>query len=144
MIAKIDKGYIVAHNFHGKVKKLYNSLEWTIWLATIRNCSVSTINMYARTMERFWVWTLYNDVRENESFAFYLARYREALLNGYKIEENVFDTYLQADVSVTINDEQPKTKQTVNKSLAGIKSYMYYIDESELVENKNFIDINSV
>lgn len=141
MIVKIDKGYIVAHNFHGKVKKLYNSLEWTIWLATIRNCSVSTINMYARTMERFWVWTLYNDVRDDESFAFYLARYREALLSGYKIEENVYDAYLDTDISITIINEQPKTKQTVNKSLAGIKSYMYYIDESALVENKNFIDV---
>lgn len=141
MMVKITEGYIIAHSFNGKVVKLFNSLEWTIWLATIRNCSASTINMYARTMERFWVWSLYNKPKEDESFAFYLARYREALLHGYEITETVFDTYLDQEVWITVIDEKPKTKQTVNKNLAGIKSYLHYLDDSELVENKNIVDI---
>lgn len=143
MIVRIDKGYVIAHNFQGKVKKLHNALEWTLWLATIRNCSASTINMYARTMERFWVWTLYNKEKEekNESFSMYLARYREALLHGYQLTEKVYDEYLGTEVELTVANEKPKTKQTINKDLAGLKSYMYYIDESQLVENKSFIDI---
>jgi integrase len=141
MVVKTAKGYIISHNFNGNVVKLYNSLEWTIWLNTIRGCSTSTINMYARTMERFWVWSLYNKPYENEKFAFYFARFREALLQGYEIVETVFDDYLNQDIPIEIITEKPKTKQTINKSLVGIKSYMYYLDDSSLVENKNFVDI---
>lgn len=140
-MVQIDRGYLIAHNINNEVIKLYNSFEWTLWLATIRNCSSSTINMYARTMERFWVWSLYNKPKEDEKFAFYLARYREELLHGYKIDEEVFDTYLEQNVEITIIEAKTKTKQTVNKSLAGIKSYMYYLDDSELTENQKFVDI---
>ncbi|WP_294966263.1 tyrosine-type recombinase/integrase [Sulfurimonas sp.] len=140
MIVKIDRGFSVAHTFEKKVVKLFNSLEWTLWLATIRNCSPSTIKSYARMMDEFWVWTLYNDVKENETFAFYLARFREALLSGYKIKETVYDDYLKMDVIITVINKKAKSKQTINNALIGISSYMYYIDESDLVENKNFID----
>jgi integrase len=92
-------------------------------------------------MERFWVWSLYNAPKENESFPFYLARFREALLNGYIIKESFYDDYLKDTLELVIIDEKPKAKQTVNKSLAGVKSYMYYIDESQMLENTNFVDI---
>jgi hypothetical protein len=53
-----------------------------------------------------------NKATDNESFSFYLARYRENLLVGYKIKEKIFDSYLDDEIELTIWNEKPKAKQT--------------------------------
>lgn len=142
MIVKIGNGYAVAHNLDGQVIKLFKSYEWSIWLSSIRNCKPGTIYQFTKAIERLWIWSLYNNkTTDNESFSFYLARYREDLLVGYKIKEKIFDSYLDDEIELTICNEKPKAKQTINKELAGIKSYLNFIDESNLIENKNYIDI---
>lgn len=142
MIVKIGDGYSVAHNFESQVIKLSKSYEWSIWLSSIRNCKLGTIYQFMKAIERFWIWSLYNNkATDNESFSFYLARYRENLLVGYKIKEKIFDSYLDDEIELTIWNEKPKAKQTINKELAGIKSFLNFIDESNLIENKNYIDI---
>ncbi len=141
MIVKLGKGYVIAHYLDNKVIKLSGAYEWSIWLSLIRNCKPGTIYQFIKSMERFWIWSLYNDVNENEQFPFYLARYREALLNGYRITEKRFDSYLEDELDLVIKYENPKAKRTINKELNGIKSFMHYVDNSSLVENESFIDI---
>lgn len=142
MIVKIGNGYSVAHNLDGQVIKLSKSYEWSIWLSTIRNCKPGTIYQFIKAIERFWIWSLYNNIRtEDESFPFYLARYREDLLVGYKIKEKHFEHYLNDEIEITVWHEKSKAKQTINKELAGIKSFMHFMDDSNFIENENCIDI---
>ena len=142
MIVKIGDGYSVAHNFESQVIKLSKSYEWSIWLSSIRNCKPGTIYQFIKAIERFWIWSLYSKkTTDYKSFPFYLARYREDLLVGYNIKEKHFDNYLNDEVELIIWNEKPKAKQTINKELAGIKSFLNFIDESNLIENKNYINI---
>ena len=141
MIVKLGKGYVITHNLDGNVIKLAESYEWSIWLSLIRNCKPGTIYQFIKAMERFWIWSLYNDTREREKFPFFLARYREALLSGYIIKEKRFDNYLDDEIEMVAWHENPKAKITINKELHGIKSFMHFVDQSSLVENENFIDI---
>lgn len=142
MIVKIGDGYSVAHNFESQVIKLSKSYEWSIWLSSIRNCKPGTIYQFIKAIERFWIWSLYNNKTTNdESFPFYLARYRKDLLVGYYIKEKLFDNYLNDEIELIIWNEKPKAKPTINKELAGIKNFLNFIDESNLIENNNYIDI---
>lgn len=141
MMVKLGDGYVIAHKFDGKIIKLSEAYEWSLWLSKIRNCKPGTIYQFVKSMERFWVWSLYTDVQENENFPFYLARYMEANLSGYIITEKRFDEYLDDTIDLVIKNEKPKTKITINKELQGIKSFMHFVDQSSFIENKNFIDI---
>ena len=68
MIVKIGDGYSVAHNFESQVIKLSKSYEWSIWLSSIRNCKLGTIYQFMKAIERFWIWSLYNNkATDNES-----------------------------------------------------------------------------
>jgi len=46
------------------------------------------ISTFVNSLEKFWLWSLYNPPKEN-NLAFYLAEYRNSLLNGFEIKEKV-------------------------------------------------------
>jgi len=140
MIVKKADSYIISTLFNNEVVTLVDSDEWSIWMKQVRDLSDNTIRTFLKSMERFWEWSLYNPIGLQESFASYQARYRNQLRSGFEItvrEESEWD----ADgIEVTVLESAPLGKTTINKEIAGINSYFYFTEESELIEDHRFIN----
>lgn len=130
---------IISTYFNESVIFLYKSCEWTYWLRKLQNLRPNTIRTFINSMEKFWIWSLYNPPKEN-NFAFYLARYRESLLNGFEIKEKVVDFEDNEEYEIPILKVKPLKKVTINKELAGIKSYFFFMEESYKLQNEDVIN----
>ena len=140
MLVKTKKGITICTLFDNETITLDDSLEWSIWLKNVRDLSTSTINSFMKSMERFWIWSLYNPVEFNERFPSYQARYREALRSGFEIIRSIEDNELDEPIEINILKSSPLQKITINKELAGINSYFYFTQEHELLYDHRFIN----
>ena len=140
MLVKTKKGITICTLFDNETITLDDSLEWSIWLKNVRDLSTSTINSFMKSMERFWIWSLYNPVEFNERFPSYQARYREALRSGFEIIRSIEDNELDEPIEINILNSSPLQKITINKELAGINSYFYFTQEHELLYDHRFIN----
>lgn len=140
MLVKTDRGIIITTLYDNETITLDDSLEWSIWLKRVRDLSLSTINSFMKSMDRFWIWSLYNPVEFNEKFPSYQARYREALRMGFKITNSLYDNELDSSIEVEIISSSPLQKITINKEVAGINSYFYFTQEHELLYDHRFIN----
>ncbi|WP_304546000.1 tyrosine-type recombinase/integrase [Sulfurimonas microaerophilic] len=118
---------------------LMDSYEWSIWLKEIRNVTHNTISSFMSSMEKFWLYSLYVKP-DNNDFKFYLANYRKSLLNGYEIQVKKFDTDFKDEIRVVVSSSKPKKKSTINKEIAGIKSYFQFTEENDLIYNEKYIN----
>ena len=138
MIVSIGNDYVVTHNMNNTVYDLGNSHEWSLWMRTTQNLSLNTVRSFMKSMERFWIWSLYFKVEEDEKFPTYLSRYRETLLVGFEIKESI--TINNKDNEVVIYTSKPMKKVTINKELAGIKSYLTFTEDLGLIEDSDSIN----
>ena len=139
MKVKLNDCTIIATYFNGKVISLYKSCEWSYWLKHLQNLRINTIKSFVSSMERFWIWSLYNPPKEN-NLAFYLSRYRESLLNGFEIKERIVNFENNEEYEIEILKVNPLKKVTINKELAGIKSYFFFMEETHKLRNEEVIN----
>lgn len=140
MLIKNNKGITIATEFNDELMLLNDSLDWSIWLKRVRDLSDNTINVFMKSMERFWIWSLYNPVEISESFPSYQARYREALRYGFSISEKVEDDFISEPIEIEILSCKPLQKITINKEIAGINSYFYFTEEHDLLYDHRYIN----
>jgi len=113
-----------------KLMEIYKSKDWYVWMRTLRNKSLSTATMYLRSVEKFYLWGMYNPIQEHEPFPYYVAKYRQALLSGFTIKQTQED-----GLELTIAQSGKLSKTTINKEMAGIKSYYEFIGESSIYKS---------
>lgn len=140
MLVNESKGISICALFNGEIITLDDSLEWSVWLKNVRDVADNTRRTFMKSMERFWIWSLYNPVAYDEKFPSYQARYREALRNGFAITETIKDEELGDELEVEISSCSPLQKITINKEIAGINSYFYFTEEHDLLYDHRFIN----
>ena len=127
--------------FKDELLTLLNSLDWYVWMKQVRDLSDSTIKVFMKAMERFWIWSLYNPIEISEAFHVYQAKYRADLRNGYEISITNKDEEFDYEIKFIVSKSQPLSKSTINKEIAGINSYFYFVDESKLIEDNRFVNL---
>jgi integrase len=140
MIVQVGDKKRIANIINGETSILSNSEEWYVWMSILQNLSNSTIEMYMKSMDRFLNWSHHNPP-QNESFAVYIAKYRNDLLYGYTLYEKVYDDLYGTEMEFPVFTSKPIEKATVNKELAGIESYLRFIEDDDLMRNEKFVDI---
>jgi len=140
MLVNESKGISICALFNGEIITLDDSLEWSVWLKNVRDVADNTRRTFMKSMERFWIWSLYNPVAYDEKFPSYQARYREALRDGFKIVETIKDEELGDELEVEISACSLLQKITINKEIAGINSYFYFTEEHDLLYDHRFIN----
>lgn len=140
MLIDTNKGKVISVLFNDELLTLNNSEDWSVWLKRVRDLSSNTVKSFMKSMERFWIWSLYNPVEIDESFPSYQARYREALRFGFIICEVVQDDKFDDTIEVEIYSSPALKKITINKEIAGINSYFYYTEEHDLLYDHRFIN----
>lgn len=138
MKINIGNDYILAFLYNNELVELYQSKEWSYWMRNLQNLSLGTISSYMKSMERFWIWSLYNNVKDNEAFPFYQARYREDLKTGFIINEEILINNQM--VSIEIYSSKSMTTETIDKEMAGIKSYFFFVEDLHLMHDSNSIN----
>lgn len=138
MKINIGNDYILAFLYNNELVELYQSKEWSYWMRNLQNLSLGTISSYMKSMERFWIWSLYNNVKDNEAFPFYQARYREDLKTGFIINEEILINNQM--VSIEIYSSKSMTRETIDKEMAGIKSYFFFVEDLHLMHDSNSIN----
>lgn len=128
MLINISGVFRISVIIENNIVDIYNSDKWCIWMSNLKNYSTSTIIQYMKSVERFFIWGCHNPQNE-ESFPFYLAHYRQALLAGFVI----YDHDEEGNEFILCKSQQ-LSKKTINKELEGIKSYYRFIDESRLFD----------
>lgn len=118
--------------------ELHKAKKWSYWMQNLQNFAPNTIHSFMKSMERFWVWSLHYPTDINETLPFYLARYREYLKSGFDITK-IVDINMQS-VPISIYKTRPMEKSTINKELAGIKSYFFFIEDIEMMQDNRFIN----
>ena len=140
MLIRKANSITIATEFNGEVVTLVDSEDWSIWLKDVRGLASNTIGIFMSSMDRFWEWTLYNPMRVDERFPSYQARYRKDLRTGFEINIKVASEDFNDEIEVTVCSCNPLEKTTINKELAGINSYFYFIEESELIDDHRFVN----
>ncbi len=140
MLVEKGKAISITTLFNDELVTLVDSEEWSIWLKEVRDLADNTITVFMKSMERFWIWSLYNSIGVKESFPSYQARYRESLRDGFEIYIEVPSIEFDEPIRLIVCSCKPMKKSTVNKELAGINSYFYFTEESKLIEDHRFIN----
>ncbi len=140
MLVDNGSGISICTLFDGEILTLKDSLEWSVWLKNVRDVADNTRRSFMKSMERFWIWSLYNPVAFDEKFPSYQARYRKALLEGFKIVAKQKDEEFGDEIEVEILSCPPLQKITINKEIAGINSYFYFTEEHDLLYDHRFIN----
>jgi len=132
MIVKHREHISIAILLNGEVAKLSHVERWSKWLLSICGLAVSSVDDYARSLNRLWIWVLAKDDDVENDFDFFLAEYRKALKKGFEITERVFNETGGCAVEMSVLTSRPKNDQTIDKELAGIESYFNYLKEKGL------------
>ena len=138
MIVNIGNNYTIAFLYNNEVIELYQAKEWSYWMRSLQNFSSNTILSFLKAMERFWVWSLYHETKDNEALPYYLARYREELNFGFDIKEDI--NINNRNISIQLYTSKPMQKSTINKELAGVKSYFFFIEDLSLMQDSSNIN----
>ena len=140
MIVNQNGKKVICTKFNNQILTLQDSDDWSVWLKDVQDVKDSTVRVFMKSMERFWIWCLYNPIKLRETFPSYQARYRKALRKGYEITIMQKDERFEEPVEISVCFAPPMEKVTVNKEISGINSYFYFADESALIEDHRFIN----
>ncbi|MCG3683870.1 tyrosine-type recombinase/integrase [Aliarcobacter butzleri] len=138
MIINIGNDFTIAVLYNEEMIELYKGKEWSHWMQNLQNLSSNTVKSFMKSMERFWIWSLYHNTHDNEALPYYLARYREDLKSGFEIKEEV--KIANKEILLTKYISRPMIKNTINKEFAGIKSYFFYIEDNDLMQDSSSIN----
>lgn len=138
MKINIGNDFTIAFLYNNEVVELYKAKEWSYWMENLQNLALNTINSYLTSMERFWIWSLFNNLEDNEAFPFYQARYRKELRLGFEIQEEV--SINKRKILITTYSSKPMGMNTINKEFAGIKSYFFFIGDVNLMQDGSTVN----
>lgn len=139
MLVQSGNGISISTLFNHELVTLNDSENWNVWLKRVRDLSDNSIRTFMKSMERFWIWSLYSPVGFEESFPSYQARYRESLRYGFEIVEKIDSEDLEP-IEIIVCSSKPMQKSTINKEIAGINSYFYFTEEHDLLYDHRFIN----
>jgi len=129
MIITINQAWYIYHIYHGNEMSLEYVGKWSKWLLKIKNRKISTIKTYVKSLELYWIWSLYKMKRsEFNDLIDQLADYRALLKTGFKITDTVINKLTRVEITITHAVSKPKASITINKELQGIQSYYKFID----------------
>jgi integrase len=140
MLVESNNKISICTLFNDELLTLNNSEDWSVWLKRVRDLSDNTIRSFMKSMERFWIWSLYNPVSFEESFPSYQGRYRDALRQGFTIYQKVHDKEFESNIEIDVCSSKMMQKTTINKEIAGINSYFYFSEENDLIYDHRFIN----
>ena len=135
MVIPIGNKFIILTIFQGKESTLEQSYQWSRWLMDVRSLAMNTANVYARAVERFWIWSLYNQPTKDEHFALYFAKYVKQLKTGFTITEKQEDINGELDVQIFVS--KSLSDETINKEIAGVESFLQYTNMDQLIHSDN-------
>lgn len=118
--------------------ELEKAQKWSYWMKSLQNFAPNTIQSFMKSMERFWIWSLHYPTNINEALPFYLARYREDLKSGFKIVKPT--TIDGQTIPITVYKTRAMTTSTINKELAGIKSYFFFVEDIDMMEDSRYVN----
>lgn len=138
MLIQIGENYTITFFSNNKVLELDKAKSWSYWMKNLQNFSSNTIQSFMKSMERFWIWSLHYPTDINETLPFYVARYREHLKNGFEIVKptNIGNQL----VPITIYKTKPMEISTINKELAGVKSYFFFIEDIDMMKDTRYVN----
>lgn len=128
----------IAFLYKDEVIELYQSKEWSYWMRNLQNLTLNTIESYLKSMERFWIWSLYHNTNDNEALPYYLARYRNELKKGFEIMEEI--RINNQKILISIYSSRQMESNTIIKEFAGIKSYLFFIEDLNLMKDNSSIN----
>ena len=140
MLVKKANSISITTIFNNNIVTLDDSEEWSIWLKDVRDLSDNTIRTFMKSMSKFWEWSLYNPIGLKESFPSFQARYRNSLREGFVIKIKSYSKEFDDEIEIIVLECKPLKKVTINKEIAGINSYFYFTEESELIDDHRFIN----
>jgi len=140
MLIKKINSIVITTLFNNETVTLIDSEDWSIWLKNVRDLSDNTVKTFMKSMSKFWEWSLYNPIGLKESFPSYQARYRQALREGFEITVKNYSEEFNDVIETVVLSSKPLQKVTINKEIAGINSYFYFTEESELIDDHRFIN----
>jgi integrase len=138
MKINIGNDFTLAFLYKNEVIELYQSKEWSYWMHNLQNLTLNTIQSYLKSMERFWIWSLYHNTNDNEALPYYLSRYRNELKKGFEIKEDIFIN--NQNILMPIYSSRPMETNTIIKEFAGIKSYFFFIEDLNLMKDNSSIN----
>jgi hypothetical protein len=113
LIVKLKDSYAISIVVGDGIMHLQYVEEWTKWLTLINAYSPSTVKDYVSSLERFWLWSLANEKKEEEKLIFHLANYRKALETGFQVSEKTKHEQMDAMIELIVVKSKPKTNATV-------------------------------
>lgn len=140
MLVRKSNSIVITTLFNNNIVTLVDSEDWSIWLKEVRDLSDNSITTFMKSMSKFWEWSLYNPIGLRESFPSYQARYRTSLREGFEIKVKSYSEEFDDEIETVVLKSKPLKKVTINKEIAGINSYFYFTEESELIDDHRFIN----
>lgn len=137
MIIDLGNRFVISTVIDDEVVTLDQAEEWSLWMLNIRNYKKNSVLGYLKSVERFWIWTLNNPSKHDETFSFYEARYRKALLDGFEI---LYGYKKENEIMWSLYESEPLQKKTINKELVSIRSYFEYTEQRNLIEVDDKMD----
>jgi len=139
MVIRAHQKFYIGHYQNDTVVWLDKVENWTTWLSKIKQVSNSTTEDYARSLNRFWIWSLHCPMIESEEFEDYLSRYLSMMRNGFKITSITQDGDTDK-IEIPILECRSKADSTINKELKGIESYFAYLNQKDANPNSTTIN----
>lgn len=134
---RIEGIWYISSTINGEIIDLTIAKDYGKYLELVLDISPNTVSNYLSSLERFWIWSLAVKVEENETFEFYIARYRKELKNGLTITDNYDKNW-----KIPILDLKPKIQTSIDNDLSNLKVFIdwfsYYYPDVNL--NKKTIN----
>ncbi|AXX95689.1 tyrosine-type recombinase/integrase [Arcobacter ellisii] len=108
------------------------------YLTLIKNLSPITIKNNMSSLNKFWIWSLAVSPEDNESLAYYIARYRLDLEKGFII----YDYNKEEKVKFPISIIRSNSQTTIDNEVTNIKNFFTWLSETDDKFNMNRNTIN--
>ena len=131
MIIRVGDKFVITTIFNDKEIILEPSFQWSRWLKDIRGSALNTLTVYAKALERFWIWSLHNAPNEDEHLALYFSSYVKKLQSGFTINETIFNQGETIEIQSYISKAMADI--TINKEIAAVESFLQYVNMEQVV-----------
>jgi len=122
--------------------ELYGLSKYYNHLKKVKRNKISTIKNKLDSLYHFWLWSLCNEVAQDEDLQLYFARYLLALEDGFEIMHKVYLEEFDEDLEYIIYKSKPKQPSTIEKEKRAVESFFIYMNifqEKDYGLEKNFL-----
>jgi len=136
--------YAIIVSGHVKIE-LYGLNKYYNHLKKVKGNKIATIKNKLDTLYHFWLWSLCNEVEEDEDLQLYFARYLLELEEGYEIKHKSYVDEFDEDIEYMIYKSKPKQASTIRKEKRAVESFFTYMNlfkSKDYSLEKNFLSYN--